>query len=404
MVRILLFSDLHACTPDREGNGISSFLVNSRKEQYNPSPLEAAANLMVEEGIEIDWVLCAGDMATKAEPEGQLYAWEELQKVKKILGAKVLIGAVGNHDIDSRFDYDDHDPKGAVQDLADFPMGNETLNNHFWSKNYAIYEEGNFRLININSAAFHGYAPEPAKSTPPEYKHGRIDKRIIKNILRDIKDNQLSINIILTHHHVIYNKDITYDDYSVMKNGQHFLSEICKTIDGGVIVLHGHEHWPQLIYGPIEGGYAPVIFSAASTCTHLVSPMSASVSNQFYCIEIEDEEISDDGWLPCGQVQAWHWVPEDGWQCSPPDMKIPSEIGFGVRDTAKKTANDVVDYLKKQPISWASLAEIRDKNPKFKYLTASDLRKFINEFKKKGHIVTPGVTFSEYQFRLKEGL
>ena len=118
----------------------------------------------------------------KRDPASQRFAWEQLEKIRSEVGASLLLGTAGNHDVDSRRVQPDFDPKSALQSLAPlFPIdvqcyqyADAVYSDRYWSKNFVFVPFPDFdgTLLIINSAAFHGFASE--RKAPPEHIRGKF--------------------------------------------------------------------------------------------------------------------------------------------------------------------------------------------------------------------------------------
>src|SRR5947207_1324879 len=91
-LRILVLSDLHAYTPSNEITQPPSFLLNSVAHAHEfPNPLACISELLSLEQLEVDWILCPGDIADKADPNAQAFAWAQLDNLRHQVGAKLLL-------------------------------------------------------------------------------------------------------------------------------------------------------------------------------------------------------------------------------------------------------------------------------------------------------------------------
>ena len=208
MLKILVVSDLHAFTPPNHNTGKTiddppSFLVNTEVEsKKQPNPIELIPDLLKAEGLDVDWILCPGDIADRADPDAQAFAWRHLVNLKKSTKARLLLGTVGNHDVDSRLQFSEFDPKGHLQALSPpFPGINGAAANRYWARNFHIQQEGTVRLLNLNSAAYHGFSSR-YQQTKPEYLQGRVSERTIEAIRKELSTaKSFDHNILFTHHH-----------------------------------------------------------------------------------------------------------------------------------------------------------------------------------------------------------
>lgn len=369
MTKLLVISDLHAYTPTTDRGYAPSFLVNSKSEKNGSpiNPLSSIPELLASEGLEVDWILCPGDIADRADPDAQAFAWAELCKIKVAVGADLILATTGNHDVDSRLKHSDYDPKGSLQSLSPpFPGLSDAEADRFWARNYVIVKRRGLRLVNLNSSAFHGYHSDDNKTTV-EYLNGRVSGRTIENLLKDLAPESFATNILFTHHHLVRNEEIYERDYSEMQLGGKLLSELCKATSSNWLVIHGHQHYPLLKYGA-GTAHQPVIFSAGSVTASLTGPLSTEAANQFYHITLETDPSKTSGWAPCGVVRAWHWAHRRRWERSPSSFNIPYGTGFGFRDTTANVATEIarIFQLAAKPVLY--LYEVFERSPHLEYL------------------------------------
>jgi hypothetical protein len=60
---------------------------------------------------------------------------------KRKVKARVLLGTVGNHDVDSRLRFSEFDPKGHLQALSPPFPGVNGVADRYWARNFHIQEE-----------------------------------------------------------------------------------------------------------------------------------------------------------------------------------------------------------------------------------------------------------------------
>ncbi|WP_441280811.1 metallophosphoesterase family protein [Tardiphaga sp. 862_B3_N1_1] len=399
MLRLLVLSDLHAYRPSEKLERTPSFLIASNKG--NPAnPLRGIPGVLKDEGLSVDWVLCPGDLADQADPDAQTFAWNELRELKEAVKAKVLLGAAGNHDLDSRLQFSDFDPKGHLQSLTPAFPGIAAHSDQYWARNYHIHKKDDVRLINLNSAAFHGFKNESSASIA-EYRHGRVSERTIEAIVKDVKDEKFHTNILLTHHHPYRNEDIFDNDYSNMQMGGKLLTELTAATSSAWLVIHGHQHYPSLRYGP-GLAYSSVIFSAGSITAKIVSPLSAEAPNQFYLITLETDGLRSNGWSPCGTVRAWSWVNRREWQPTPDGANIPDGAGFGCRDNIPSIVATICAFVKAST-NPVTIDQLFAAHPHLQFVVRQVFDEVVKELKKQNVRCNVSKPFGESQLRKIDG-
>jgi len=377
IVRIAVLSDLHAFTSEA-GKGPPSF-YDVAMVSANPllHPISALRELIRRENLTADMVLCAGDMSDKAGPSGVIQAWKDLHDISAQLKAPFVTSTCGNHDLDSRYQASNHDAKGVLMNLIPpFPVANDAKRNQFWAKNYLIEEGNNYRIVVLNSCAFHGSGKDPQK----ELEHGRISPNTIEWLKQDLQNQTpKSVNILLCHHHPKLHPEIDYEDYEVMVGGEQLLYLLGNAAFGSWIVIHGHKHHPKIEYAA-GGGNAPLVFSAGSLAAHLYPELATrGIKNQFYLINVHLDQIANLGLA--GTVLAWDWYSGTGWRPSDgtySEHGIPRASGFGARPVTVSLAREVSNVVSGKVTAWQDLVNAI---PALPYLLPRDIFELCRELR-----------------------
>lgn len=371
ILKLVVISDMHAWDEENKKE-VGSWLKMGQPENIpNQHPIIGLLDLIKKEDIKADYLLCCGDLADKANPKALIYAWEQVVKLKKAISAKQVFATSGNHDVDSRYKYNDYDAKGTLQSLVPlFPIEIEPLNDKYWAKNYVIIDNHNCRFVILNSSAYHG---QVSNKTPPEYLHGRVSKRTILSLEQDLKLKETSeiVNILLCHHHPHKHNDIELDDYSEMKEGSRLLELLGCGKYGRWVIIHGHKHHPRLCYAA-GGSSAPIIFSAGSLCAKLYSEQQAHARNQFYVIEFPYGNFSNLGLEIAGRFKSWDWIPGDGWQVADNRSGLPGLGGFGYRTEISIVAERIYELLVQNDKPFCEWEYILGKIPQLDFLFPKD--------------------------------
>ncbi|HEV7428895.1 MAG TPA: metallophosphoesterase [Thermoanaerobaculia bacterium] len=368
-LRIAIVTDLHAYDTASGPAAPSHLSIHLKENDKTQHPVTALLDLIQREPIRADLLISAGDMADKAQEQGIRYAWTAIHRIKAALHATEVGAVPGNHDLDSRHlqSESDPDPKGMLQDLSPpFPTDDEALNDRFWSQNFVLLERDNFRLLMLNSSAFHG-------GVSSEIDHGRISSRTLARIDKCLSQspNRL-VNILLVHHHPIQHEEMGLGATDVMRQGQLLMALLSRGDFGEWLVIHGHKHHPKLSYG-LGGSATPTVFSAGSLCASLYLQLQTQARNQFYVMTINSDDIQRYGLV--GRIEAWDWASGLGWQKAGPASGLPAKCGFGYRTNipvfARTVAARVHSGLQRDkfaPWSWA-LTEF----PPLDFLIPADL-------------------------------
>jgi predicted phosphodiesterase len=393
MISLLVISDIHASDNDLGADGAVSWY--STLPAYNSptrNPFHGVPKLLKNEKLSVDLLLCPGDLADCAVPTSQEKAWESLEKLRRQIGAKRLIATVGNHDIDSRTNFSPFDPKTTLQSLTPvFPGLSEEQCDFFWSRNFVIFEEAEVRFVVLNSAAFHGIHSGDPADTNKEYLHGRVSDKTIEAIASKLGNKKCKLNILLMHHHVYKNDHIISADYSEMKNGEALIRKLIEISDARWLVIHGHQHYPDLFYAR-GAARSPVVLSAGSMSRRLTGALSTRALNQIYHVELPISNYEAIGWNPCGVIRSWHWTDKIGWRrtsfARPESASIPFGSGFGCRKDPDFWADEIkneFNSLKLPHMNWSTLMQ---RLPALRYVLPADLRVIIDALRAKHKIRT----------------
>jgi 3',5'-cyclic AMP phosphodiesterase CpdA len=338
-LRIAIISDIHAYDTVTSPAAPSHLSIHLKETDKLQHPIIALLDLIEREHIRVDLLVSAGDMADKAQESGIRYAWTAIHRIKAALIAPHVAAIPGNHDLDSRHlqGESDPDPKGMLQDLSPpFPTDDEALNDRFWARNFVLRECDGFRILMLNSSAFHG-------GLPSEIEHGRVSSRTLTQIERTLAQSATRpVNILLVHHHPLQHEEIGLGAADVMRQGQLLLDLLSTGDFGEWIVIHGHKHHPKLSYGT-GGSSTPVVFSAGSLCSTLYPQLQTRARNQFYVMSFDTEELSKYGLV--GRLTAWDWTAGVGWQKAGPGSGLPAKCGFGFRTNVPLLARTVASQV-----------------------------------------------------------
>jgi predicted phosphodiesterase len=377
---ILVLSDLHLHQGDTEG-GSPSYL-SSRPSLASPTrnPLTGVPELLALERIRPNWVLCPGDLGDKCDEVAQSKAWADIQVIKRKTRAQRVFGTVGNHDVDSRRGNPNRRPNDSLFGLnPNFPISRRRLSDEYWRRNFVFISEqqADINLLIVNSCAFHGVvAPEDALE---EFKHGRISVETIERISDAAASRLRSRNILLLHHHIKQHPWLPGEN-SHMENGPALL-EALRATGRQWLVIHGHQHLPNLSYA--EGGtLSPIVFSAGSISALTTEVRGRRPRNQLYCIKFDLDAPSNNGLR--GQVMTWDWFPYTGWQKASRDSGLPHSCGFGFRGALGTLAESIVAEVQASPRSRLLWQQLFANSPDLKFLIPEDMEALLAELERHG--------------------
>jgi len=320
-----------------------------------------------------DIFIVAGDLGDKADPLAIQNVWRTLTTIAATIPSTDIYGSVGNHDIDTRHKSNKFDPKGFLRTLdPGFPfVFDPTKTNtilEYWANNFTIIESTNYRLLSINSCAFHGYGPEGEE----ELNHGRISDITLNEIeialSKAVPSAPHKHNICLFHHHIRPISTDFFDDSSTMKGSEKLVQILSKHELGDWLIIHGHRHRSEL-FCP-GGNTAPIVLSCASFAATRANDEHNPSPNQFYEISMDDAAIGTRA-RTLGIIKTWSWAPGIGWQSrqSIPGG-LPIQTGFGFRGHIPDLAEEIARVI--TPVARLSWCELRRAIPKVSSLMPID--------------------------------
>ena len=320
------------------------------------------------EGSLADFLLCPGDICDRADGEAFVEGWSQLKALQEVLGAQHLIASTGNHEIHSRASREDQtpgnaevavDPLETVQKNPEYPSKLLTQEQRwiYWGRGYEIIEHENLFVLLINSSHFH------PTMQPNEYERGRIGVVALEELRQSLKQ-RVSVNLdriflVLLHHHPVPHQSLDVSLGRIdMHNGE-LLMHVLEECGVAWIVIHGHKHFPRLIFSATTGQGQSIVLAAASAGAELQGEAAARTRLQFYIVEMD---ILSQKLEPTarGRVRALSWL-DRAWQCNTlrnhglPDrcgFQVPSEsVGNLVAEITKHLAS-VNGY-----VTWSELTE-----------------------------------------------
>lgn len=383
-ITIALLSDLHAFKPSEARKNISN--LPALPAASDPNPFKDLEMLIKKEELlqRCDLLICPGDICDQADYAGFQYAWTKLHEINKQIGSAELVATCGNHDLDSRYNHggdDDPDPKGALQQVTpQFPFQENLDSNHYWARNFVIRRpKPGIRVLVLNTSAFHGGAEG-------ELHHGRVSLRTIKSISASLSEDKelYPINILVCHHHLRPLEGWgTAPDREYVSKGSELLRELGNVTGMPWLVLHGHNHRPN-----IEHSQAPsyVMFGASS----FSKPEFGQV-NQFHHIHLYVDVESTHRPI-YGKIKTWNWTRSAGWmQTRAEDNSgLPANCGFGFTGIVPTLAKSVSKTLERERLlEWVQVLE---RHEDIHYLPPAQRQRFLVELEK----LNVGVSYDQH--------
>lgn len=342
-IRLAVISDLHfrrhsneeTCRPAAATQGKSTDPVEGLLTLIQ----NGSAHIGFDDDRIADYLLCPGDIGDMADAAAFNQGWERLKALQKALGAKHLIASTGNHEVSSRASPVDDlagnveaevDPLAAMQSQNDYPsdlLDPDVGRWVYWGRGYEIIETGEMLLVLVNSSHFH------PTTRANEFERGRIGEvslsQLRKELLGRVKSNEDRVFIMLLHHHPIAHESLDVKLGKIpMSNGPNLMEVLAQT---GVawLVIHGHKHFPRLIYSSDEGAGRSVVFAAGSGGAQLTGDVAEKTRLQFYLVEAS---ILDQRVMPKaeGRFRAYSWI-DRAWQPSVRRKEgLPDRCGYRI--------------------------------------------------------------------------
>lgn len=377
-VTAVVLSDLHA-TSTKPGDKAGSWLTTGTQHDPREHPLIGITKYFVDRDLKADLLLVAGDICDKADEAALMMAWARLNELAGVLGAK-LIATAGNHDLKSRDDSDEIDPRGLLYDLdPPFPAGDSETRDGYWARNYAVVDSplqnstaaARWRVVTLNSAAFHGYK----SGGELELEHGRVTQRTTRRLHNDISAlPESELSILLVHHHLMQLPHVDTAEKSQIKDADLLVDLIDE--HSPWIVIHGHKHRARILYAPGESS-APVFSAASMSAFPIEKSATGGVTNQAYILRFAEEselELHELG--VAGEFEALDWVPGSGWKRAAANsgMTLPGFGGFGWKPDSARLSRRLIKALAESGETRFNRDDLLRIEPKLRYLSPAGIQ------------------------------
>jgi Icc-related predicted phosphoesterase len=366
ILKIAVVSDLHFQPKSLiQDNGKSSWLT-IESNTINNNFWDSFTDVIRDDNITADLLLCPGDITTYANKEGLHFAWQKLNELRELLKCEVLAAATGNHDVQSR-------PKLITNEIRDLNQVNDLTENlknlvptyplvemngceqkaherrvHYFGTDYIIYDENeDYRLVIFNSCSRH-------TSKPSDHERGHISKSTLdwlKNSLTKVYDpNDKKISIFVCHHHPIQHDDHNSGSYDFIQGGAKLIEELNNF--GSWIIIHGHKHHAKISYHTV-GSKKSVVFAAGTLSSHK-DTLGVEFANQFYILSIDKNSLR--GTLS-GTVTAWSWMGNKWGVSKSTKDGVYTGVGFGDVGCIETLAESISCEMKELviPLKWDEL-------------------------------------------------
>lgn len=388
---LAVISDIHVHHDPAARAGESNYAAAMPEKSPTDNPFVGLRDLIVEHNIKADFVVCPGDVSDRAHPSAMADGWDQLETIRQALDAFAVLSSAGNHDVDSRHQYNLFDAAGYLRGLSPlFPVPDRTLANEYWAHHYCIVNGENYRIVLLNSAAYHGQAPpaEPAslasKPYVPEYVHGRVAESTIARLSEELLLRPPPpLNVLVCHHHPVRVDAIADKDYSTLEGAGELLQALSIRGIGRWLIIHGHRHVARIAVGPgrIE---SPVLFGAGSFGKNLHDFPLEGLRNQFYLVELEIEQLATLRLAVAGSFRSWAWVDTEGWVKRPAildlprqEIVLPTSGGFGYRGEPDEIRRAMTALLEASSEPYLTLDELATSDGRLRHVPPFTLRDII---------------------------
>jgi hypothetical protein len=320
------------------------------------------------------------------------FAWAELHRLRRCIGAQKLIATVGNHDVVSRGGNQGERPEDELRRLSPrFPISESAPSNRFWRDGFFIrkYPAYDTTLCVVNTCILHGLAAPAAGQE--EWRRGRLNNDTILQLRLQLPQSLSTVNILVMHHHIRQHPWLP-DEVSHVYNGP-ALVEILKDTGRRWFVIHGHQHLPDFRY--VDASHrSPIVLSSASVAAQTYQVNGRRPSNQMHLVTFDDELIGQTPGELFGTIQTWTWAQGVGWTPGSARDGLPHLSGFGRQGALGALAQTVaarVDASENRRMTWEELAR---GEPAVVQLTPDDMNDFIEELERR----QMAVAYNRYQY------
>lgn len=341
MKRFILLSDIHACADDPASSNAPSYVSSFNAAATGKTdPLTDLERLIRSEKLAPDFILCAGDITNRSDPNSFSYAWAKLDRLAMSCNAQ-LISTVGNHDLDSRYQANKYDPRGYAMSLAPkIPISDRSSFLEFWAEHHTLISSNDCNILVLNTAAFHGSGADAIA----EIEHGRISEITLATIEETLgKAPRRPVNVLLCHHHPIKGDQGDQELIGLTRGGDRLIA-ILEHTDQPWIIVHGHKHRPDLFYGH-GGANAPVILGCGSFSSQVNRDAQNKNPNQVHLLVSDSAGATSAGLTSAGHVNSWTWQAGVGWSKSKDTQGLPHFAGFGYRGSVNILAEQLDSHL-----------------------------------------------------------
>lgn len=361
---IAIISDLHCRSKSSDLNsaGTTRLYSDIARKPINHHPVSALIELIEENNIIADYVLCPGDITDKADNQGMMSGWSFLLDIQRAFKSKKLLTTLGNHDVKSRdFKPDDirlKDPEittpfDFVKNVdRNYPFDENNINKSYWADHFAIVEDEDSAFFIFNSVYSHINSVTANKCVITQAILSEMENRLKKISSKKYK-------IAMCHHHPIKHANKTYLDDDVMDKGDLFIDLLNNY--GFDILIHGHKHDPRLT---VINSFTVLASGSFSALANLAD---VGADNVFHIIKFSDSSKK-------GIIESYVYKPQKGWLLNPGSY-FPSKTGFGLNIDITDLISKSVTWFNKTKKPFVYYSDFINQFPDFQYLNPKQQEK-----------------------------
>ncbi|PPF86067.1 hypothetical protein C5E07_17365 [Pseudoclavibacter sp. RFBJ3] len=388
-LRVAVLADIHS---DQNGGSWTHVYAEPPAARPGHNPLADLVSFVRSEGINADYLLAVGDIANRANAVGLEYGWRRAHGLAADLGAH-LLGVPGNHDVVTHDEV--ADPREALRALLPgFPTGDTRLDDHFWTRGWALIENADHRVLLIDSTL--DFPPHPGAVRKNSKAWREYLKVIDRGGFLDRVEDEISealaglgekLNIAVVHHHPMEHQFQGWlqDEYGPMRRGSELVELLAKSTQSGRwLMVHGHKHVPQLVQATNLTSNGPIVLCGASIGAKLWDPINTVTRNQFHIMTVRNDY---DEAVPglAGTIESYTWGYGIGWQVSERSGSgLPAAAGFGSNEHFRVLATKVERALGADASAFMSYEALLGAVPQLPYVLPADWEFLESELEQRG--------------------
>lgn len=369
-MKVAIISDLHCKHSSADVSGKSTLLYSDDIDGSPfTNPIKALKKLLLEKEIKCDLVLCPGDIADKADPQGLSTGWTYLEYIQNVTGSSLLLATVGNHDVNVKC-VDGEDPCGKLKNFeVNYPVPDKGgIRTQYWQEDFCLVKHNRILILVFNSCHSHRNTVSSRTSHITLDQIGRM-----KAALTEINSEDFDYKIALCHHHPINHGNLDNHDTDLISNGDDFV-KLLESFKFQVII-HGHKHEPKLSYKDSM----PIFCSGSLSSTQNVYDLR--IENTFHIMDIVPGKSM-------GKIETWVLIPRKGW-VQKSGTYFPCFTGFGERSDIDELAKRCVEWLKKKGAELDTFEALKVDFKELEYLTPNDQELFNQALERNDAELTP---------------